>query len=117
MTRIRGKKTSPELVTGMVEMFRKLTIFYSWAGGSKDDNFKLSIDDIALFSGKVTGGSITHRLEDASKPSGSLINSLSTVSSHVKIITDTDLTHAKSSVNYTICYQAIVLSPILMEHG
>jgi len=48
MTRIRGKKTPPELVTvtGMVEMFRKLTRFYSWAGGSKDDNFKLSIEKL-----------------------------------------------------------------------
>ena len=63
-----------------------------------------------FFSGKVTRGYITHRLEDASKSSGSLINSLSTVSSHVKIITATDLTHAKSSVNYTICYHTILLS-------
>lgn len=58
----------------------------------------------------VVGGSIAHRLQSDCSPKGSMICGLHAFNTHCVLITDTDLQHAKSAKDFTICFQSLLLT-------
>lgn len=58
----------------------------------------------------IVGGSVSHRLQDQASRLGALINSLLNFNSYCGWNSDSLIRFSKISLNYTICFQSIILS-------
>lgn len=118
----------------MVVALRKLAQIEPWACSSTSENLKelisimihektlIGLDQLERIAPQIVGGSISHRLQDTSSPLGAISNTLYTVFTYIKIVTDIMYNYAKSSKDYNICFQAVNLMnlmrlKLLLAHG
>ena len=121
-TTMRTKRSSLEVMTkdDMVNSLKKLLELLPWiCGGGPNlralmltliaEKTNISIEKLTDIGDVVVGGSVAHRLSDASRKGGTMINSLTTFNTHINVITDCLLRYAKSGKDYNICFQSVIL--------
>ncbi|APG78650.1 RNA-dependent RNA polymerase, partial [Beihai rhabdo-like virus 3] len=125
-TQMRTKKSSLEVVdtNSITTSLQKILSLQPWVSQAGEVNlaalFKvlleektnLSIEDIKSFSPTVVGGSVTHRIQDTGGPRGSMINGRYNFNTHCRVVTDTALSFAKGALDYTICFQSVILASL-----
>lgn len=70
----------------------------------------ISIKNLDSVSDRVVEGVVGHRLPDSARPRASKINSLLTMSTYICVITDTATHYAKSTKDYSLCFQSNLLT-------
>ena len=110
--------------TNMVTNLRQLMSMGPWIREATDLNLRtllerlcaektsIPIDDLIGIGPRVVGGSIQHRLADRTSCSGSMIHSMSNFSAYVQMVSDTAVQFAKSTRDFTICFQSVFLGVI-----
>ncbi|DAZ87892.1 TPA_asm: hypothetical protein [Girado virus 1] len=122
-TRERIRRSNLEIIAidNVVKSIKKILKIKSWICNSNDTNLNsfinsllyektnIDISELIPCQDSIIGGCLAHRLRDEVSPKGSMINSLSNFSTHIKIITDTALLFSKSAKDYSLCFQSILL--------
>ncbi|DAZ87903.1 TPA_asm: hypothetical protein [Girado virus 3] len=125
-TKERVKKSNLEIIAldTVLKTIKKILKIKSWLNHSGNKNMNqlldkllqektlIDIEDLIVCQDVIIGGCFAHRLRDEVSPKGSMINSLSNFSTHIKVITDTALKFSKSNKDYTLCFQSMILSII-----
>lgn len=121
-TQLRTKRSNLAVIDSstMIRSLQRLCDMMSWIVTDKShlsslltvlcqEKTDIPFSEIRQVTRRVVGGSVQHRLQDDASAGGSMINSLYNFSSHCKVITDTGISFAKQSTDFTICFQSVIL--------